>query len=238
LARRATLERLFRQHHVQTHLIAQRIQAIKTAMPLTTDEGVITPQVCLVRALVAQLRVTLQAIDDFDHAMAPLAPTHPDFALLQARPGAGPVFAPRLLVAFGEPRERYASASELQQYAGLAPVTDRSGNTCRVHGRLQGSKFRRQPFVEWASESSRHSFWARAYDAPQRAQGSTHQAATRALAFQWLRLLSRCWQTNTPYDESTDLKALARRGAPLIRPVADVSYKTFGPLDSPPQGVG
>ena len=58
LARRATLERFFRQHHVQTRVIAQRIQAIKTAMPLTTDEGVITPQVCLVRALVAQLRAT------------------------------------------------------------------------------------------------------------------------------------------------------------------------------------
>jgi Transposase IS116/IS110/IS902 family len=223
LARRATRERFFRQPHVQTRVIAPRIQAIKSASPLTTDEGVITPHVCLVRALVAQLRVTLQAIDDFDHAMAQLAPTHPDFALFQALPGAGPVFAPRLLVAFGEPRDRYASASELQQYAGIAPVTERSGNTCRVHWRLQGSKFLRQTFVEWASESIRQSFWARAYDAQHRAKGSTHQAATRALAFKWIRILYRCWQTNTPYDESTYLNALARRGSPLIRHVADVS---------------
>jgi hypothetical protein len=105
-ARRATLERFFRQHHVQTRVIAPRIQASNSASPLTTDAGVITPHVCLVRALVAQLRVTLQAIDDFDHAMAPLAPTHPDFVRFQARPGAGPVFAPRLLVAVGEPRAR------------------------------------------------------------------------------------------------------------------------------------
>src|SRR5437867_11474849 len=40
-------------------------------------------------------------------------------------PGAGPVFAPRLLVAFGEQRARYASAAELQQYARLAPLTER-----------------------------------------------------------------------------------------------------------------
>jgi transposase len=158
-ARRATLERFFRQHHVQTRVIAPRSQAIKSASPLTTDAGVITPHVCLVRALVAQLRVTLQAIDDFDHAMAQLAPTHPDFALFQARPGAGPVFAPRLLVAFGEPRERYASASELQQYAGITPVTERRGNTCRVHWRRQCSTFLRQTFVAWASESIRHAFW-------------------------------------------------------------------------------
>ena len=38
----------------------------------------------------------------------------------QALPGAGPVFASRLLV--GEQRERYASAAALQQYARIAPV--------------------------------------------------------------------------------------------------------------------
>ena len=222
-ARRATLERFFRQHHVQTRVIAPRIQAITSASPLTTDEGVITPHVCLVRALVAQLRATLQAIEDFDRAIAQLAPTHPDFALFQALPGAGPVFAPRLLVAFGEQRDRYASASELQQYAGIAPVTERSGNTCWVHWRLQCPKFLRQTFVEWAGESIRHSFWARAYYAQQRAKGSTHQAATRALAFKWIRILYRCWQTNTPYDESTYLNALARRGSPLIRYLASIS---------------
>ena len=198
LARRGTLERFFRQPHVQTRIIAQRIEAIQPAMPLTTDEGVITPHVCLVRALVAQLRATLQAIEGFDRAMAQLAPTHPDFALFRALPGAGPVFAPRLLVAFGEQRERYTSATDLQQYAGIAPVTERSGNTCWVHWRLQCPKFLRQTFVEWASESIRHSFWARAYYAQQRAKGSTHQAATRALAFTWIRILYRCWQTKTP----------------------------------------
>jgi transposase len=223
LARRATLERFFRQHHVQTRIIAQRLEAIQTAMPLTTDEGVVTPHVCLVRALVAQLRATLQAVEDFDHAIAQLAPTHPDFALFQALPGAGPVFAPRLLVAFGEQRERYTSATDLQQYAGIAPVTERSGNTCWVHWRLQCPKFLRQTFVEWASESTRHSFWARAYYAQQRGKGKTHQASTRALAFKWIRILYRCWQTSTPYDESTYLNALVRRGSPLIRHLANVS---------------
>jgi Transposase IS116/IS110/IS902 family len=224
LARRATLERFLRQHHVQTGIIAQRIQMIKAAIPLTMDEGVIPPpQVCLVRALVAQLRATLHAIEDFDRAIAQLAPTHPDFALFQALPGAGPVFAPRLLGAFGEQRDRYACATELQQDAGIAPVTERSGNTCGVHWRLQCPKFLRQTFVEWAGESIRHAFWARAYSAQQRAKGQTHHAATRALAFKWIRILYRCWQTNTPYDESTYLNALVRRGSPLIRHVANVS---------------
>jgi hypothetical protein len=39
----------------------------------------------------------------------------------------------------------------------------------------------------------------------------------RALAFKWIRILYRCWQTRTPYDETTYLNALRKRGSPLIR---------------------
>ena len=192
-------------------------------MALTTDTGVITPNALLVQALVAQLRVTLQAITDFDNAIADHAQGHPDFPLFDALPGAGAVFAPRLLVAFGEQRERYASAEELQKYAGIAPVTERSGKKSWVHWRLQCPKFLRQTFVEWAAESIRHSFWAQAYYQQQRDKGKAHQAAVRALAFKWLRILYRCWQERTPYDESIYLQALKRRNAPLLHNLANLS---------------
>jgi transposase len=221
LARRSTLETFFRDHHVRSaEVIAQRLQAIKAAIPLTTDDGVIAPNALLVQALVAQLRVTLQAIIDFDTAIAQRAQSHPDFPLFQALPGAGPVFAPRLLVAFGEQRERYATAAALQKYAGIAPVTERSGKKSWVHWRLQCPKFLRQTFVEWAAESIRHSFWAQVYYQQQRDKGKTHQAAVRALAFKWIRILYRCWQNRTPYDESVYLQALKRRGASLIHNLA------------------
>jgi hypothetical protein len=142
---------------------APRLEAIQTAMPRTTDAGVITPHVGLGRALVAQLRATLQAIEAFEHAIAPLAPTPPDVARFPALPGAGPVFAPRLRVAFGEQRDRYACTTDLQESAGIAPGTARRGNTCWVHWRRQCPKCLRQTFVDWASESIRHSLWARAY---------------------------------------------------------------------------
>jgi transposase len=221
LARRSTLERFFHAHHVRyADVIDQRIQAIKRATPLTTDEGVIAPTALLVQALVSQLRVTLQAIDAFDHAIAQHAQSHPDFPLFDALPGAGAVLAPRLLAAFGEQRERYTSADELQKYAGIAPVTERSGNKSWVHWRLQCPTFLRQTFVEWAAESIRHSFWARAYYQQQRNKGTSHQAAVRALAFKWIRILFRCWQNRTPYDESLYLNALQRRGSPLIHNLA------------------
>jgi transposase len=224
LARRATLETFFRDHHVRSEdVIAQRLQVIKAATPLTTDEGIIAPNALLVQALVAQLRVTLHAVADFDTAIAQRAQSHPDFPLFQALPGAGPVFAPRLLVAFGEQRARYASAAELQKYAGIAPVTERSGKKSWVHWRLQCPKFLRQTFVEWAAESIRHSFWAQIYYQQQRDKGKAHQAAVRALAFKWIRILYRCWQDRTPYDESIYLQALNQRGSSLIQNFAKLS---------------
>jgi hypothetical protein len=69
-------------------------------------------------------------------------------ALFASFPSAGPVFAPRLLAAMGDQRSRYSSAAQLQQYAGIAPVTERSGHKSWVHWRWQCPKLLRQTFVE------------------------------------------------------------------------------------------
>jgi hypothetical protein len=224
LARRSTLETFFRAHPVRAaEVLAQRLNAIKAAIPLTTDAGIIAPHARLVQALVNQLRVTLSAIQDFDHASAPRAQSHPDFPLFQTLPGAGPVFAPRLLVAFGAQRERSASAAALQQCAGIAPVTERRGKQSWVHWRFPCPTFLRQPFVEWAAASIRHAFWARVYSQPHRDAGKAHQAAGRALAFKGIRMLCRCWQNRTPYNASVSLHALNRRGSSLIHNLAKES---------------
>jgi hypothetical protein len=136
--------------------------------------------------------------------------------LFRALPGAGPVDAPRLLAAFGEQRARYHSAAGVQKFAGPAPVTERSGHKRWVHWRQHGPTCLRQTFVEWAAQSIPHSYWARAFYEQQRAKGSAHQAALRALAFKWIRILYRCWQDRSPYDETTYLTALQRRGSPLL----------------------
>ena len=106
-ARRSMLATFCRDHHVRSaDVMAQRLHAIKTATPLTTAAGVIAPHAWLVQTLGNQLRGTVEAIETFATASAQRAHNHPDFPLFQALPGAGPVFAPRLLVAFGAQRER------------------------------------------------------------------------------------------------------------------------------------
>ncbi|MFZ4537121.1 transposase, partial [Propionivibrio sp.] len=160
---------------------------------------------------------TLHAIHQFDHEIATLAPTLPDYFLFENLPGAGEHLVTRLLVAFGEDRERFKRADELQQYAGIAPVTERSGKKSWVHWRWQCPTFLRQTFVEWAAQTINKSFWAGAYYRQQRKKGNSYQAAVRALAFKWIRILYRYWKTRTPYDESKYLNALKKRGSPLLK---------------------
>jgi transposase len=223
-ARQATLRSFFCEHNMRrTELIEERIRAIRSASALTDDVAVIGPHQLLVQALVSQLRVTLQAIDGFDAEITQVAKRLPDYALFAALPGAGAILAPRLLVAFGEQRERYASAAQLQQYAGVAPVLERSGNKSWVHWRMACPTFLRQTFVEWAGSTIPRSFWASAYYQRQRDKGCSHQAALRALAYKWIRIVYRCWQTRTPYNESAYLNALKRRGSPLLAAVSVAS---------------
>jgi len=218
-ARKNALEKFFHAHNMRrAHLLETRLQAIKLAAPLTLDEAVITPHKLLALVLTEQLRVTLQAIRRYDDAIAELAPQHPDYALFSPLPGAGPSLAPRLMVAFGEQRDRFASAADVQKYSGIAPVTERSGKKNWVHWRWQCPTFLRQTFTEWAAQTINKSYWAGAYYRQQRGRGCTHQAAVRALAFKWIRILYRCWQDRTPYNEATYLKALERRGSPLLNP--------------------
>ncbi len=107
LARRSTLAPCCRDHQVRfSDVIDTRLHALPAASPLTLAEGGIAPHALLVQALVRPLRVPLQALETLDNAIAQRAQSHPAFPLVPALPGAGPVFASRLLVALGEPRDR------------------------------------------------------------------------------------------------------------------------------------
>jgi transposase len=216
-ARASTLKTFFHEHHMyRKAVIERRTAAIKSSVPLTEDEAVIAPYTMHANVLVDQLELVLKAIGSFDAEIQQLSCGHPDYEIFDSLPGAGASLAPRLLVGFGEDRDRFGSASNVQMYAGVAPVTEASGKKHWVHWRWQCSTFLRQTFVEWAAQTINKSYWAGLYYRQQRGKGVTHQAACRSLAFKWIRIVYRCWLTGTLYDESLYLKALERRGSPLL----------------------
>ena len=108
-------------------------------------------------------------------------------------------------------------------YVGVAPLTERSGNKCWVHWRCSCSTFLRQSFVEWVAQTITRSYWAKAYYESYRARGGSYQAALRALAFKWIRVLYRSWVNRTPYDESRYLMALQNRQAPPLKHAANMT---------------
>lgn len=215
-ARPATVRTFYTRHNCRsTARIAERLDAIATAVPLTRDPAIIAPTARYVQALARQLLGLGASIRQYDTAIAQAFAAHPDAALFQSVPGAGDVLAPRLLVAFGTDRARFPSAGEVQQATGIAPITIRSGKSHVVTWRWMTSTFLRQTFHELAAASIRQTEWARVYYAQQRQRGKSHHTAVRALAFKWIRILWRCWKDHTPYDDARYVRALVDRRSPL-----------------------
>lgn len=217
-ARRQTLINFMQDHHSRYESVNNdRLEAIKSAMPLTEDEGVVAPSRLMVELLAPQLRVLLDGIKQLDNEIKRRYKAMADSKIFDSFPGAGQQMAPRLLVAFGSNRDRYITASEVQKYAGIAPVTESSGTKSWTHWRYSCPKFLRQTFVEWAGQSVRYSFWANAYYEQQKSKGKPHNTIIRSLAFKWIRIVYRCWKDETPYDESKYLQALKEKKSPLLK---------------------
>jgi transposase len=217
-ARQESIRRFYTTHSCRSaERINERLQQIRRATPLVSDEAIIEPGMMMVQVLVAQIRVLNQAIERYDERIKELFAQHPDAELFRSLPGGGPALAPRLLAALGTDRNRFESAATVQRYCGIAPVTEASGKSRWVHFRWAAPKFARQTFHEFAGQSLRWSVWARAFYEEQRARGKGHHAAVRAVAFKWIRIIWRCWKDRTPYDESRYLESLRRRGSPLVQ---------------------
>jgi transposase len=217
-ARSATLKAFYYTHNVRRPQTVQaRLDRITQARALTTDEALVGVAVRQVRVLVEQLRVVQKHVAGFDQAIAQAFAAHPEAALFRDLPGAGAVLAPRVLIAFGTERNRYPDPSSLQKYAGLAPVREKSGGALWTHWRWHAPTFLRQTFIEWAAQTVLYCPWAKAYYQQMKARDKGHWAILRALAFKWVRILWKCWQDRTPYDETRYLKQLLRRSSPLAK---------------------
>lgn len=225
-ASRAELQQFYHDHRrLSAEQREELFIQIDQAQPLTRDRALVEASALMAQALAEQLAAVLAVIDRLDDELQKLFSRHPDHDLFEGLPGAGKALAPRLAVGFGSDRDRYKKAQEIQQFSGVAPVTEMSGKTKWVHWRRACPKFLRQTFHEFASASRKKSLWARAYYEQKRREGADHHAAIRSLAFKWQRILYRCWKDRTPYDEERYLKSLKQHHSPLWLAAASLSSK-------------
>lgn len=218
VGRESTIKAFYYKHNVRSPAaVEQRLQLIRQAKALTTDEAIVLVGTRRVARLIRLLAEIQNHIGADEKLIREAFKEHPDAELFRNLPGAGPVLSPRLLVAFGTDRTRYESPAQLQRYSGVAPVKEKSCGRVWVHWRWNASRFLRQTFVEWACQTTRFCPWSKAYYEQQKTRGKRHWAIMRSLAFIWIRILWKCWQTRTPYNQAQYLEALRKRGSLLLK---------------------
>ena len=161
----------------------------------------------LAHVLLPQVRCRTQALAQLEQ----LFHQHPDAPLFDSLPGAGPLLAPALLAKFGDHRDRFPVAADVQALAGTCPVTERSGKRKRVKFRRGCDKEFRRIAQQFALASLAQSGWASAYWQEIRSHCDSDSHASRILANRWLAIIWKLWQTRQPYDEAYHLQQRARR---------------------------
>ena len=218
-AKPSTIKRFYYAHNLRRpQLLEARLQLIAQSVALTTDPARVEVAVLQVRLLLDQLRAFRKHIPLLEAEIKTVFAEHEEAFLFRNLPGAGPALAPRLCVAFGTDRSLYPDPDSLQKLAGVAPVREKSGQQVWTHWRWFAPTFLRQTFVEWAAQTAEYSSWAAKFYKRMEAQGHKRQTILRALAFRWIRVLWKCWQTRTPYNEATYLTQLRRRKSPNAVP--------------------
>jgi transposase len=215
----------FRRHGSRSsQRIQQRLEQMAQARVLVHDAAIVEPAALMVHTLLNVVAALNEGIQALEKRIEKVASAHPDYFIFSSFPAAGRAMAPRLLAAFGSRRERYSSAQQIEAFSGIAPVKQASGRQCWIHFRWACPKFLRQTFHEYAALSIQRCAWARAFYDQQKAKGKRHAAAVRSLAFKWIRILFRCWQSRQAYQDELYVAARQGRAVPLARkPAAPAS---------------
>ena len=192
-----------------------RIETLMSASPLTTDEVVVSTCSRKVRSICGLLKSINQSIGEYDREIKALVKQHADYSIVASFPGSAAKTQARMIAALGDDRSRYDDCKSFQCAAGIAPLTRQSGTQKVVTSRWACTKFVRQTFHEYAGLSISQSQWAKAFYQSQLAKGKKPQAAKRALAYKWMRIIFRCWKERVCYDEAKYLQRLVDTNSPL-----------------------
>ncbi|HEY5893381.1 MAG TPA: IS110 family transposase [Chthoniobacterales bacterium] len=215
-AKSATLSAFWQRHGSRSQeIIAKRLKTISSAVALTAARHLIDPLAMEVEVMARQLLLLDESIKRFEARIAEVARRFEDFDFFQKLPGAGPVFAARLLAVFGQDRDLWGTAEDVLRLSGVAPVTQQSGGKRVVQRRRKAPVFLHQTFVEWAGQSWKQSAWAKAFYHYHKERGKTYHGIMRLLANKWIRIVFRAWKNRVAYDEERYIQSLIKNNSPI-----------------------
>jgi transposase len=211
---RQAFEAFCREHHYsRSDLISKRYAHLKEPAP-QAHPAVVKSYRNHVRILAEVLLLQVRYRSEALSQLGQLFNQHHDAFIFASLPGAGELLAPVLLAKFGDHRQRFPTAANVQALAGTCPVTKRSGKKKIVKFRRGCDKEFRRIAQQFAYASVQKSGWAAAYWNEIRPNCDSDSHAYRCLANRWLAIIWKMWQTRQPYDEEYHLQQRARRRRP------------------------
>ena len=173
--------------------IVQALGEQTVVVPGTSAAGVVLPK------LGEQLSTLRRQRDEIALEVERLLEAHPLYQVLTSMPGVGVRTAARLITELSG--KDFASAGHLAAYAGLAPVTRRSGSSIRgEHSSRRGNKTLKRALY-LSAFAALGDPTSRAYYERKKAQGKRHTQALIALARRRCDVLYAMMRDGTLYQE-------------------------------------
>ena len=182
-----------RSHHGIVEAIMTALDQQSVSVPGTKAAELVLPQLAdQLSALLAQREQAAVQVEEMLDA-------HPLSAVLTSMPGIGVRTGARILLEVGD-GSTFPTPGHLAAYAGLAPVTRRSGSSIRgEHPSRSGNKnLKRAMFL--AAFAALHDPASRAYYDRKRAQGKKHNAALICLARRRCDVIYAMLRDGAPYQ--------------------------------------
>ena len=162
-------------------------------MPGTSDFGRV------IAGVAAQLRDVHAERADLASDLETRLQAHPLAAVLILMPGLGLRTALKILTIVGD-GSAFPTAAHLAAYAGLAPVTRRSGTSIKGETRSQRGNHALKSALFLSAFASLSDPTSRAYYDRKRAQGKRHNAALICLARRRVDVLFAMLRDHQPYQ--------------------------------------
>ena len=200
-AGRAKLAELVKQR--APRMGARLVEQIFTALDA---QSVVVPGTAAAETVLPRLADSLSDLlrqrDQVAEQVEGMLDTHPLSSVLTSMPGIGVRTAARILLEVGD-GSSFPTAGHLAAYAGLAPVTRRSGTSIRgEHPPKGGNKQLKRAFFLSAFAALADPL-SRAYYDRKRAEGKKHNAALICLARRRVDVLHAMLRTQRPYQPKT-----------------------------------
>lgn len=152
---------------------------------------------------ISEILLTIkQELDVLEIEMKNILDSHRLGKIFKSLPGAGIILSSKLLALFGDNKQKFIKAKDVQCLFGTAPMNYQSGNYHKVIMRKACNKKSRAILYKFAFSSLRLCSWAREYYDNQRAKNKTHSVAIRALSNKWIKIIFSMWKNEQLYNEN------------------------------------